>query len=250
MFFMSQLFRRGLSRTFVASVLVLWFLLVFVGSLLGVFVGNPSQPPLALGAAVILPVIVFLGGWFGSARVQLFIASLDIRAVVFAQIGRMLGGVFLIFYALGGLPGIFALPAGWGDVAIGLTAPLVAWLLVKKSRFRLSVLVLWNVLGMLDLISAVSLGILTSRSTLGVLAGETTSVLVVATPLSLIPTFLVPFYFMLHLIALNQARRYWAHGSQQTLMRSDLPEASFHDAAADGAGNEVTAQDPLPQTHA
>ncbi len=247
---MSQLFRPVISRTFVVSVLVLWFLLVFVGSLLGVFIGDASQPPLALGAGVILPVIVFLGGWFGSGRVQRFIDSLDIRAVAFAQVGRILGGVFLIVYALGGLPGIFALPAGWGDVAIGLTAPLVAWLLVKKTRFRLSVLVLWNVLGLLDLITAVSLGILTSRSTLGVLAGETTSVLVVATPLSLIPTFLVPFYFMLHLIALDQARRYWAQQRRHALMRPDLSEASFHDDALDGAGNEVSAQGPLPQTHA
>jgi len=59
-------------------------------------------------------------------------------------------------------------------------------------------------------IRRISIGILTSQSTLGFLAGTTTSVLVVTTLLSLIPTFLVPFYLLLHLIALAQVRGYWA----------------------------------------
>jgi hypothetical protein len=171
---------------------------------------------------VVLPVLLFVLVWITSARVQRFTLSLSIRATTFAQIGRIFGGVFLILYAQGVLPGIFALPAGWGDVAIALTAPLMAWMLVAKSRLRLGILVLWNVLGLLDLIVAISLGILTSQSTLGVLAGTTTSALVVAFPLSLIPTFLVPFYFILHLITLDQARRQWGQGRQQRLMSEGM----------------------------
>jgi len=218
LFFMSQASGRATSNTFVVFMLVLWFLLVAGGSVLGVFQGNPSRPPLTLGTAVILPVIVFVSAWSGSARFQRFILSLDIRATAFAQIGRIFGGVFLILYAQGVLPGIFALPAGLGDVAIGLTAPFIAWMLVSRTRVRLVMLALWNVLGLLDLILAVSLGILTSQSTLGILAGATTSAAVVTFPLSLIPTFLVPFYLMLHLIALDQVRRHWAQQRQHALM--------------------------------
>jgi len=219
---MSQFSQRVSSSIVVVSVLALWFLLVLTASLLGVFKGNPSQPPLTLGAAVVLPVLVFVLVWITSARVQRFTLSLSIRATTFAQIGRIFGGVFLILYAQGVLPGIFALPAGWGDVAIALTAPLMAWMLVAKSRLRLGILVLWNVLGLLDLIVAISLGILTSQSTLGILAGATTSALVVTFPLSLIPTFLVPFYFILHLITLDQARRQWGQGRQQRLMSEGI----------------------------
>ncbi|SRR6266436_9462 len=131
----------------------------------------------------------------------------NLRTITLLQSGRVIGVVFLTLYALGLLPGIFALPAGLGDVAIGLTAPLVASVLASKARYRLGLLAVWNILGMLDLLVAVSLGILTSRSTLGLLAGTTSSALVVAFPLSLIPTFLVPAYLILHLIALDRVRR-------------------------------------------
>src|SRR5260370_22686212 len=105
---------------------------------------------------------------------------------------KNLGIVFLTSYAYGVLPGIFALPAGIGDVAIGLTAPFIVWMLVSKTRARLVVLAVWNVLGLLDLVMAVSLGILTSRSSLGILAGTTTSASVVSFPPCPIPTILVP----------------------------------------------------------
>ncbi len=205
--FMSQFSGRGPTRALTVSVLVLWFFLALIGSLLGVFKGHPSQPPLLLGIAVVLPVLVFVVAWSGSTSIQRLVLSLDMRTITRLQSGRVFGVVFLTLYALGLLPGILALPAGLGDVAIGLTAPLVASVLVSRARYRLGLLAVWNILGMLDLLVAVSLAILTSRSTLGLLAGTTSSALVVAFPLSLIPTFLVPVYFILHLIALDRVRR-------------------------------------------
>ena len=135
---------------------------------------------------------------------------------------KNLGIVFLTSYAYGVLPGIFALPAGIGDVAIGLTAPFIVWMLVSKTRARLVVLAVWNVLGLLDLVMAVSLGILTSRSSLGILAGTTTSAVVVAFPLSLIPTFFVPLYLILHLVTLSYVLRQWGQRRQQRLMSEGM----------------------------
>ena len=207
---MSQLSQQTISRRGLSFVLALWFVLVLIGAWLGVFRGDPSRPPLTLGIGVLLPVILFLGAWYGSGRVQRFVASLDLQTVTFLQIGRVLGGVFLLEYFLGALPGVFALPAGLGDVAIGLTAPLVAWMIGSQVRSRSGILLLWNTLGSLDLVIAVSLGILTSRSVLGILAGTLTSAPVTILPLSLIPTFLVPFYLILHLITFARFRQYQA----------------------------------------
>ena len=219
---MSQFSQRVSSSIVVVSLLALWFLLVLMASLLGVFKGNPSQPPLLLGVAVILPVLLFVLVWITSARFQRFVESPDIRAITLPQTSRIIGVVFLTSYAYGVLPGIFALPAGIGDVAIGLTAPLIVWMLVSKTRARLAVLAVWNVLGLLDLVMAVSLGILTSRSSLGILAGTTTSAAVVAFPLSLIPTFLVPVDLILHLITLSRVRRLWGQGRQQRQMNAGM----------------------------
>jgi len=119
--------------------------------------------------------------------------------------------LFLILYFLGALPAIFGIPAGIGDLAISLTAPLVAWTLESKAGSRLGILALWNALGILEIVIAFTLGTLTSNSLLGFLAGTgpgaRTSQVMIAFPLSLIPAFFVPFYLILHLIALYRVYR-------------------------------------------
>ena len=61
---------------------------------------------------------------------------------------------------------------------------------------------MWNVLGTLDLVTAVSLGVLASASPVGALAGDVTTRLMGQFPLSLVPTFFVPLLLILHLICL------------------------------------------------
>ena len=114
--------------------------------------------------------------------------------------------MFLILHARGVLPAVFALPAGAGDIAIGLTAPLVAFGFLSRSPAPKRVLILWNVAGMLDLVVAVSLGILASPTPAGLLARGITTGALADFPLSLIPTFLVPFAFIAHLISIRQIR--------------------------------------------
>lgn len=46
-------------------------------------------------------------------------------ALISVQVYRLIGGILLPLYAIGSLPGHFALPAGWGDLAVGLLAPFV-----------------------------------------------------------------------------------------------------------------------------
>ncbi len=113
--------------------------------------------------------------------------------------------MFVILYLQGFLPGIFALPAGWGDFAIGITAPLVAWF--WRRPYPRKMFVVWNVLGVLDLVTAVTLGVLASATPVGVLAGDVTTRLMGMFPLSLIPTFFVPLLIIGHLIALSRSLR-------------------------------------------
>jgi hypothetical protein len=46
---------------------------------------------------------------------------------------RVAGVAFLLYMALGYLPALFALPAGLGDIAAGIAAPLVALRLAQAS---------------------------------------------------------------------------------------------------------------------
>ena len=186
-------------RNLTAAVLAAWFFLALGGSLLGAFDSGP-RPPLPLGLAAVVPVAAFVACYLTSARFREFVSSLDLRVLTLTQTFRVVGIVFVILYFLGALPGVFALPAGWGDFAVGITAPVVAW--YWKRPFPYRTFVVWNVLGILDLVTAVSLGVLASASPVGVLAGDVTTRLMGQFPLSLVPTFFVPLLLILHLICL------------------------------------------------
>ena len=120
---------------------------------------------------------------------------------------RFAGFVFLALYAYRVLPGVFAWPAGLGDTAIGFTAPWVALALIRQPRFAARRwFVVWNVLGILDLVVAVMIGRLSAALATGA-AGEITTAPLAELPLLLIPGFAVPLFMILHLTALFQARR-------------------------------------------
>jgi hypothetical protein len=86
------------------------------------------------------------------------------------QFYRVLGAIFLVMYAQGRMPAAFALPAGAGDVAVGLLAPILA-VAYARGMPRGELLVSgWNLLGLLDLANAITIGFLTSPSPLQVLS--------------------------------------------------------------------------------
>jgi len=190
-------------KALTVAILSLWFLLALGCSLLGVF-DSKQRPPIPLGASAILPVVAYAICYLTWTEFRRFVLAANLRLLTLAQTWRVGGVVFLILHGQGLLPGVFALPAGWGDIAIGVTAPLVAWAISSKNRFPKKIFISWNVLGMLDLVMAVSLGILASASPLGVLAGEITTQIMGTFPLSLIPTFFVPLLIIFHLIALGR----------------------------------------------
>ena len=109
------------------------------------------------------------------------------------------GTAFVLMMALGHLPALFALPAGLGDIAAGIAAPLVARRLAQGSGRRRAAL--WfNAFGMTDLISALTLGALTAYQLVSVTpSGAPISEL----PLALIPTAAVPLLFALHITSVS-----------------------------------------------
>jgi len=182
------------------SLIVVWFIFALTASALHLFQGGPNQPPAAVGIAAVAPLIVFAAWAAASKNLRQFLLGLNPELLTVAQTWRIIGISFLLLEARGILPAIFALPAGYGDMFIGVTAAFAAWKLATP-RHR-NAFIFWQVLGITDLVTAVTLG-----TTAFLLAphGPSTAPMSVL-PLSLIPTFLVPLFLMLHLICIAQAR--------------------------------------------
>jgi hypothetical protein len=115
---------------------------------------------------------------------------------------RIAGVVFLIAMAQRQLPALFALPAGLGDISVGIAAPLVARKLAQGTARRGALA--FNLLGMADLVVAMILGAVTGYQLLHVTpaAGALSEL-----PIVLIPTAAVPLLFVLHITSMSALRR-------------------------------------------
>jgi hypothetical protein len=191
----------------VGVAVLLWLATVLVLGTAGAFSLGPGVFPLPIVVGLLTPIVVFLIALWAFGPFRDLVMSIDLQVAAGIQAWRFAGLGFIALYTYGVLPGLFAWSAGLGDIAIGVTAPLVVYALRRRPAFAVSGLYwVWNLFGMLDLVNAVSLGALSAVLGLG-LSSAITTFPMGAMPLVLIPAFLVPMFFMLHTVSLVQARR-------------------------------------------
>lgn len=109
------------------------------------------------------------------------------------------GIVFVIAMLVGKLPALFAVPAGFGDIAVGIATPWVARKVREGSQAK--PLIWFTLLGMADLISALTLGALTGF--VQVVHVNPAATLNAELPLAVIPTVGVPLLLAMHLTSLR-----------------------------------------------
>jgi hypothetical protein len=203
----SQPSARGGIGHAVAIALIVWLLLVVSLGAAGAFVGPPGTPPLPIAIGVAAPLVLFFAWLRLSQSFREFVLSLDLRLIAGMQAWRWAGLGFLSLYAHKVLPAVFALPAGLGDMAIGVTAPWIILALVRQPGFAArGTFIRWNILGILDLVIAISIGTVSAFLATGA-PGEISTAPMATLPLVLIPAFLVPLFLMLHTSALMQSRQ-------------------------------------------
>jgi hypothetical protein len=206
-------------RATVAAAIALWLALVITLGAAQAFVTPIGTVPIRIVLGVLVPVAVFLTVYAASALFRNFVLSTNLGLITAVQSWRFAGIGFLALFTHGVLPGVFAWPAGLGDMAIGITAPWLALVLIRRPEFAASrTFIGWNLLGMLDLVAAVGIGGLNSS----LATSSITTAPMAQMPLVLVPAFLVPLFLIMHLTALFQARALRIHGAAQRDCRHSL----------------------------
>jgi hypothetical protein len=198
------------SSSTVRTVTVLALLVYLVAAILAGTTGlvsRPGQPPLMLLAFIVIPIALGVAAYSLSPSLRAWTDRFSLTWLVGLHIWRFVGFGFVAAWMLGRLPGGFAIPEGLGDAAAaaGAVALLPS---LRRGTVPRTWLLVWNTFGLIDLMSALIVGVLYSNTNLGVLGrGGVSTELMVTFPVSLIPTFLVPLFILLHLLTFARVAR-------------------------------------------
>jgi len=154
--------------------------------------GPLVEPGTELLYCFVLPLAMLTIALFAWPYMRSVNDDMPLSWTIWPQTFRSIGGIFLVYWTAGHMPGGFALPAGMGDLGVGLTAP---WMIryVLSARYSKRVVVLWNLLGVLDFVIAFATGFTFDTPT--------------AYPLVLVPGFLVPLALGFYIHSLRKLYR-------------------------------------------
>ena len=170
---------------------VVWFLVaLFIGASDMVASLKPPFPQVVLFGLVVVLLLLFRR----SSTFHSWITNVDIRALVLVHLTRFVGIYFLILYGRGELPYAFAVPCGWGDIAVAVTALLVSIFSPIRGGVGWKTLLPWNLFGLIDILFVVS-----TAARLAMSNPESMSA-ITRLPLSLLPTFVVPIITFTHIV--------------------------------------------------
>lgn len=195
--------RRGATvlAAVAGGVLAAWVAATSSLAAAGVYRQDADEPIVWLGVALASVLV----GSLLAAQVPAVARALADRAtparLAAPQTWRIFGVVFLILMVTGDLPAEFAVPAGLGDIAIGISAPFIARRLAAGDRRGA---IAFNVLGIVDLVTAVTLGVLAAPGPLQLLQVTPSTEAMTLLPLALIPTVVVPICIALHILSLRR----------------------------------------------
>lgn len=188
----------------------------------GVYEQQPGQYRPWIGLAFVGILVALLA----STRVPLLARILSAPGtparLALPHTMRVVGVLFVIVMALGHLPAVFALPAGLGDMAVGIGAPFAARRLARGTGHRRAV---WfNVLGIVDLVVAVAIGFLAGLGPYRPIDVTPSTEPLGLLPLALVATMAVPLAITLHVVSLRSLAA-TARAEQRTGVRRPVAAA-------------------------
>jgi hypothetical protein len=200
-----------------AFVLIGWLGIAIALGVSGVYRGASDRIP-TIQYGILAPLLI--GGMLimRSSSMARVIEAVPQQWLIGVQFYRALGIIFLALYGAGKMPGLFAWPAGIGDVLVGALAPVVAIAYARGPEKNGDLAWVWNILGLTDLSVAVASGMVTAPSPIQQFAFDLPNELLGAFPLVLIPIYLVPLSVLLHLASLTKLRRTAQHVEFQHAM--------------------------------
>ena len=199
-------------RNFLTHV-ALWMAILIVASVTGFLYDFTYFPPYRMLLVLLVPMVVLIR-YTVSHRFDDVVSKMPASWIVKMQGFRVVVELFLWWAFLdGSVPEQMTFEGRNFDILAGLTAPLVASWWLKTGEEKPTLVLVWNILGLLLLFNIVVVAVLSMPTPMRYFMNEPANTIVATFPWVLLPGILVALAFGLHLISIKQMLRLMKTGS-------------------------------------
>lgn len=217
--FSEHIERRARVTAFLAlcAIYALWLPTVIWMAAEGVFLASAAATSPVLPLAIVGPPLILLAAIARSPGLRRFSALLSQEWLIGIQGLRVVGLVFVLLWADGEIPWEFALPAGLGDMSVGLIALYTLHRLRQGAANAPAWVRRTNIAGLTDFLVAVATGFFSSPGNFQLLSADSPNAMIQLYPLALIPVFVVPIFICVHILSIRLQRSAKAATADQAL---------------------------------
>ena len=192
---------RKLPSQILVFLLPLWIFFQAVISI-GGFYQNASEMPPPIFLFGVLPAMLTILAYFIFFR-ETFINKLSLRLLTMLHIVRIPVEIVLLWLFYNGqVPQLMTFEGKNLDILSGILAPIVFLIVFRGDKTKRTLLIGYNILGLILLANIVSIAALSIPSPIQQLAFEQPNRAVTFFPYSWLPTIIVPIVLFSHLAAL------------------------------------------------
>ncbi len=195
--------RKRRIKTIIAGSLIFWVVFVSAWSASGMM-SDFTKFPFNFLPVILIPLVTALVATF-SNTFKVILTNIPEEKIVVLQNFRFFVEILLwMLFAAAVLPIQMTFEGRNFDILAGVTAPLIAYFVMRKRLSRTG-LIVWNVFGLLLLTNIVTIAVLSTPSPIRVFMNDPANTIVAVFPISFLPGFLVPLAYVLHFFSLRQA---------------------------------------------
>jgi len=191
--------------TTILIALITWLLIQTILTLKNIYNTDINSFPPKIILFGILPTILTMIFLFVTLKGRQFIDSLPLKNLTYLNIVRIPVEIVLFWLFLNkSIPELMTFEGRNFDITAGITAPLIAYFGLTKTKLSRPTILIWNFICLGLLINIVVNALFSAPSPIQRFAFEQPNIAILNFPFSWLPTFIVPIVLFGHLTSIRR----------------------------------------------
>lgn len=188
--------------------LTIWLIIQAVLTFKNIYNSDTNSFPPKIMLIGILPTILTIILLFATSKGRQFIDSLPLKNLTYLNIVRIPVEIVLFWLFLNkAIPELMTFEGRNFDILAGITAPIVAYFGLTKTKLNRQTILIWNFICLGLLINIVVNALFSAPSPIQKFAFDQPNIAFLNFPFSWLPTFIVPIVLFGHLTSIRQLIR-------------------------------------------